>query len=118
MSTEDVALRALRNATREHTSRAVILLAKHYGFDADEALGRIGLPACPRGPTHLPPSGDPVPVIGTSSDEDGAVLARCRKPRLTTSTKSKTATRLTRKNRVKKAGTVAKDRGSVLSCVL
>ncbi len=43
LSTERIALRALEEASREHTTQAVRLLAKCYGFDADEALGKVGL---------------------------------------------------------------------------
>lgn len=45
LSTERIAIRALENASREHTIQAVRLLAKHYGFDADEALEKVGI-AC------------------------------------------------------------------------
>ena len=43
LSTERIAIRALENASREHTIQAVRLLAKHYGFDADEALEKVGI---------------------------------------------------------------------------
>ncbi len=47
LSTERIAIEALERASREHTTQAVRLLAKHYGFDPDEALVKVGLRSAP-----------------------------------------------------------------------
>ena len=44
LSTERIAIEALERASREHTTQAVRLLAKHYGFDPEDALVKVGLP--------------------------------------------------------------------------
>ena len=45
LSTERIAIEALQNASRKHTTQAVRLLAKHYGFNPEEALAKVGLPS-------------------------------------------------------------------------
>ena len=98
------ASQAVNNAIREHTVRSVLTLAKHYGFDANEALAVVGLPREARHPrpVNVPADGDPVPVIGTSSDDEAFAPRRCPKPRLTTSKNKKTNRRATRKKRASK----------------
>jgi hypothetical protein len=60
LSTERIAIQALQ----EHTTHAVRLLAEHYGFDADEALTKVGLAPRPL-PSLVAPvtADDPVLVI-------------------------------------------------------
>ena len=101
---DSIASQAVINATREHTIRSVLTLAKHYGFDANEALAVVGLPREARHlrPVSLPADGDPVPVIGTSSDDEAFAPRRCPKPRLTTSKNKKADRRATRKKRAPK----------------
>ena len=96
MATEALAHKALRNAMHEHTTRAIVLLAKHYKFDPAEALEKVGLSVRPSVPRTFPSSRDPVPVRGTSSDEEPTTPVRRPKPRLTT---SKSKARTTRKKR-------------------
>jgi hypothetical protein len=47
LSTERIAIEALQNASRKHTTQAVRLLAKHYGFNPEEALAKVGLTSEP-----------------------------------------------------------------------
>ena len=96
MSTEDLAQKALRNAMHEHTTRAILLLAKYYKFDPAEALEKAGLPVRSSVPLPFPPSRDPVPVHGTSSEDEQTMTIRRHKPRLTA---CKSKTRTTRKKR-------------------
>jgi hypothetical protein len=73
LSTERIAIQALQ----EHTTHAVRLLAEHYGFDADEALTKVGLAPRPL-PSLVAPvtADDPVPTIALreppspSNDQD------------------------------------------------
>ena len=113
LSTERIAIQALETASREHTTQAVRLLAKHYGFDEVEALAKVGLttPAAPlpsacKAPPTLPQvqlakaparddvvarllqGEDPVPVQGSSSDDESSSTKRAPKPRLTPSQKT------------------------------
>jgi DNA polymerase III gamma/tau subunit len=138
MNTELIAIRALENASREHTRRAVELLAQHYGFDASEALGKIGILAeedpapeaaapAPSKPSRddvvarLLRGDDPVPV--DSSDEDtSSDTKRAPKPRLTATQKAskKEEARLKKekKEEAKKAKVAEKAATKVLKAAL
>jgi hypothetical protein len=60
LSTERIAMQALH----EHTTHAIRILSEHYGFDADEALTKVGLAPRPL-PSLVAPvtADDPVLVI-------------------------------------------------------
>ena len=74
-----------KDGTHAHTIQVVTLLAQHYGFDVDEALTKIEVPAR-RTIAHVPSlveSRDIVHVLGTSSEDEAHVKRRANKPRLT-----------------------------------
>ena len=73
------------NDMRAHTVQVVTLLAQHYGFDVDEALSKIELPArrTVARPPSLIESRDIVHVLGTSSEDETHINRRANKPRLT-----------------------------------
>ena len=104
MPSDDIAIRAVRNANRVHTTQAVLLLAKHYGFDAQDALRMVGIEmtVAEDTPKLKTRRKDPVPVVGTSSDDEPLVRDRARKPRLTTLAKPKQASSTGRATRKKK----------------
>ena len=144
LSTERIAIKALENASREHTVQAVNLLAKVYGFDAAEALEKVGLrhdsdtvaPAAPdteqEPVTASKPSRDdvvarllrgedPVPVL--SSDEDtSSDTKRAPKPRLTATQKEaaklKKAQAKQKRELAKKAKEAEKLAGKMLKAAL
>jgi flagellar biosynthesis GTPase FlhF len=138
LSTERIAIQALETASREHTTQAVRLLAKHYGFDEAEALAKVGLttPSAPQTsackptptPAHVQPQqaparddvvarllqgDDPVPVQGSSSDDESSSAKRAPKPRLTptqkTSRKAIVAAEKQRKQEEKKQAKLDKE---------
>ena len=137
LSTERIAIQALETASREHTTQAVRLLSKHYGFDEAEALAKVGLtaPATQQTSACKPPTQpqvqpqeaparddvvarllqgrDPVPVQGSSSDDESSSTKRAPKPRLTptqkTSRKAIVAAEKQRKLEDKKQAKLDKD---------